>query len=105
MNTQSDSASDYNVLASYTSKKTHPFGWLSNLSKVLVKLFAAREESALKVWQSHDQGQPRWHIYDSTTGQYVYLDSEAAARSWIEQRYYIRESYQQKPYMPIQSGR
>jgi hypothetical protein len=88
MNTQLNPSSNH-LLTQDIPEKSNPFGWLIRFSATLSKLFIAKfEQSELKVWQSNRNGQVYWHIYDSVTGQYAYLDSDAA-RSWIEKRYYL----------------
>lgn len=89
MNTQSNINSHYAPLAKYTLPKLVLPNWLISLGNLIASLFNVKPE--LKVWQAFEKEQIWWHIYNSSTGQYVRLDSEAAACSWIEQHYYYQQ--------------
>ncbi|MBD3881875.1 hypothetical protein IFO70_08925 [Phormidium tenue FACHB-886] len=67
------------------------FAWLNQFCRSLMQPSMTKLEP--RVWQQRDrQGKLWWHLYDPGTCQAVRLESEEAARIWLEQRYYLQAS-------------
>ncbi|MGI0484664.1 hypothetical protein ACN4EK_04445 [Pantanalinema rosaneae CENA516] len=73
-------------IADSRGSQSIPQHWLSKAWQFLTNLLMVRSE--LQIIQTPDRtGQLWWYIYDPSTGQTAWLESEDEVRIWIEKRY------------------
>lgn len=86
---QSDQPCSTSLAISTRRADRKSFAWLNQFCRSLMQSSMSRLEP--RVWQQRDrQGNLWWHLYDPETHQRLRLESEEAARIWIEQRYYLQ---------------
>jgi hypothetical protein len=60
--------------------------WLDQVRRRLINYLARGNEP--RIYQTSEQGDMHWQVYDPTTHETSLFDSEHDVRQWIENRYY-----------------
>jgi hypothetical protein len=86
INSELISQTDSSIVHEKDAQQNASQSWLGQLGQVLRSMFFVRDEPKLR--QSIDRdGNQIWQIFDPTTNQTIWLDSETAVRIWLDRRF------------------